>query len=79
MKTKLEELKAAYEDSYGLSAADKDTMELRAIRFYDAAHNLMPTLLEAVELLEEVGNASDMAELTNLWEYKIEPLLEKLK
>lgn len=47
--------------------------------FIALSHNLMPTLLEAVGLLDEVGNAKDMAELMNLWEYKIEPLLEKLK
>ena len=56
--TKLEELKVAYEaEPYGLSPADKDMMEPRLIRFYNAAHNLMPTLLEAVELLETVSSA----------------------
>ena len=49
------------------------------MNFIALSHNLMPTLLEAVALLEAVGDAKDMAELTNLWEYKIEPVLEKLK
>lgn len=47
--------------------------------FIALSHNLMPTLLEAVELLEAVGDTCDDAELHNLWEYKIEPLLERLK
>lgn len=65
--TKLEELKVAYEaEPYGLSPADKDMMEPRLIRFYNAAHNLMPRLIEAVELcraslhaLETPGDFSD--------------------
>ena len=36
-------------------------------------------LLEAVEVLKEVGDVRDMAELMNLWDHKIEPLLEELK
>ena len=35
-------------------------------------------LLEAVELLKEVGDVRDMGELMNLWDHKIEPVLEKL-
>ena len=46
--------------------------------FIALAHNLMPQLLEAVELLKEVGDVRDMAELMNLWDHKIEPVLEKL-
>ena len=48
-------------------------------KFIVLAHNLMPQLLEAVELLKEVGDVRDMAELMNLWDHKIEPLLEELK
>ena len=47
--------------------------------FIALAHNLMPQLLEAVELLKEVGDVRDMGELMNLWDHKIEPVLEKLK
>ena len=47
--------------------------------FITLAHNLMPQLLEAVELLKGVGDVRDMAELMNLWDHKIEPVLEKLK
>ena len=47
--------------------------------FIALAHNLMPQLLEAVELLKGVGDVRDMAELMNLWDHKIEPVLEKLK
>ena len=37
-------------------------------------HNEM---IHAVELLEDVGETKDMAELMNLWEYEAEPLLER--
>ena len=47
--------------------------------FIALAHNLMPQLLEAVELLDGVGDVRDMAELMNLWDHKIEPVLENLK
>ena len=47
--------------------------------FIALAHNLIPQLLEAVELLKEVGDVRDMGELMNLWDHKIEPVLEKLK
>ena len=47
--------------------------------FIALAHNLMPQLLEAVELLEEVGGVRDMAGLLNLWDHRIEPVLEELK
>ena len=49
------------------------------VAFIALAHNLMPQLLEAVEVLKEVGDVRDMAELMNLWDHKIEPVLEKLK
>ena len=81
--TKLEELKVAYEaEPYGLSPADKDMMEPRLIRFYNAAHNLMPTLLEAVELLETVSSAracQDHEFDVDAWFVQVRALLEKLK
>ena len=81
--TKIEELKAAFEaEPYGLSPADKDTMEPRLIRFYDAAHNLMPTLLEAIDLLETVGSAracQDHEFDVDAWFKQVRSLMFKLK
>ena len=80
MKTKLEELKAAYEaatpgewweDDDGFVAAGQgDSYRTVAdarcdvapfsdanTEFIALAHNLMPTLLEAIDLLETVGSA----------------------
>ena len=80
--TKLEQLKAAFEaEPYGLSPADKDTMEPRLIRFYDAAHNLMPQLLEAVEVMLALGDAYDVGQpatkTSAIGRYRA--VLEKLK
>ena len=77
--TKLEELKAAYEASPGLLKCDADALDSRVFAFMCQAEALMPQLLEAVELLKGVGDVRDMAELMNLWDHKIEPVLEKLK
>ena len=80
--TKIEELKAAYE-----AAIEEDRVACLTgvacsealMDFADLAASLMPQLLEAVELLKEVGDVRDMAELMNLWDHKIEPVLEELK
>ena len=53
--------------------------ERSCANFIAISHNLMPQLLEAVELLKEVGDVLDMAGLMNLWDHKIEPVLESLK
>ena len=77
--TKIEELKAAYEASPGLLKCDADALDSRVFAFMCQAEALMPQLLEAVELLKEVGDVRDMAELMNLWDHKIELVLESLK
>ena len=74
--TKLEELKAAYAaEPYGLSDCDADVMPTSQVRFYDAAHELMPTLLEAVELLQECHNGGECRGA----EHRVKVVLEKLK
>ena len=75
--TKLEELKAAYvATGEGMSGEDADLIPTVDCRFYDLAHSLMPQLLEAVELIEDVALGN--SEYDDLSELAAE-LLEKLK
>ena len=60
--TKLEQLKAAFEAVDNLAAVDFDEpLSLTNERFYRLAHNLMPQLLEAVELLETASARVSLA------------------
>ena len=90
--TKLEELKAAYkatEKEWWYAAASETQYEVGAgdfplsvpitrdkAKFIALAHNLMPTLIEAVELLEDVALGN--SEYDDLSAQAAE-LLEKLK
>ena len=73
-----------YAPQYGVYAGNSPSDLAIVFREADGdfmcmAHAMTPTLVEAVELLKEVGDVRDMAELMNLWDHKIEPVLEELK
>ena len=75
--SKLEELKAAYvATGGGMSEDDADLIPTADCTFYDLAHNLMPTLLEAIDLLEDVALGN--SEYDDLSAQAAE-LLEKLR
>ena len=81
--TKLEELKAAYvATGEGMSGEDADLIPTVDCRFYDLAHNLMPTLLEAIDLLETVSSAracQDHEFDVDAWFKQVRSLLGNLK
>ena len=83
--TKLEELKAAYEAAE-LGDCDLDEMVTPVAQFVFAAYNLMPQLLEAVDLLETLRYS--MSQYDGEWFLhegsdeliaKVDDFMEKLK
>ena len=81
--TKLEELKAAYvATGEGMSGEDADLIPTVDCRFYDIAHNMMPTLLDAVIELTKFIDYLDTASGDGAYEHEIQralAILEKLK
>lgn len=75
--TKIEELKAAYEAAPAVSRCDGDHIDSRLFKFVCLTEELMPQLLEAVDLMQEACEyASPLPpELVT----KIERILEKMK
>ena len=62
--------------------ADRGAFPDADCRFYDLAHNLMPTLLEAIDLLETVSSAracQDHEFDVDAWFRQVRSLLGDLK
>lgn len=78
----LENLKIAYERVGTIADCEFDQMRTADARFIEAAHDLMPRLLEAVETLEAIVAATEQVDpfLSNFGEFeRARHLLENLK
>ena len=70
--TKLEQLKAAYEAAH---IEEAQWLAEESADFYILAHNTMPLLIEAAELVQECYDGGEMRGA----EHRVKALLEKLK